>query len=281
MNLQLGLLLGIFVMFSLLSVVYTEGFADPLPNQNLIANVGGPAWGQFIVNPKLMPSEAVIGAEIKVGSVSPISIVARDTGPYVANVTYRLGDVITYNGSSYMCLAWTDARGPAYSGTYNASPDRDKNAWFKINIVKQLTVAPTKQSLELEAKYNELLNSRDTSDSRSIVSPYVRKTAISKPSDINRQFEHNVADASLPGLPGLSGAVGSVSNEAINSELLDYSSPCLEDSAETKGRQHSQGVKYTIEDSKPALCETMRAHATRCKMNLNKYKYYFDPSSDC
>jgi hypothetical protein len=291
MNLQLGLLLGIVVLFFFLSVYSSnegfanpnEGFADPLPNENLIANVGGPAWGQFIVNPKLMPSKTVIGSEIKAGTTNPISIVSKDTGPYIANVTYRLGDVITYNGSSYICLAWTDARGPAFSGTYNASPDKDKNAWFKISIVKHLTSDPvnTEQSRELEAKYIDMLNSRSASDSVSVVSPYVRRTDISKPSDINTLFNENAADASLPGLPGLDGAVGSVSKEATSSELLDSTSPCLEGSDETREVRYSKSDKYGVKESKPAKCERARARATKCKMNSDRYKYYFNPEIDC
>lgn len=218
MNLQVSLLLGIIVLFLFLCST-KESYVDAPSNPNLIPNVGGPAWGQFIINPKLMPSEAVIGAEIKVGSTNPISIVPKNAGAYISNVTYYLGDVITYKGLSYICLASRDPRGPAFSGTYNASPEQDKNAWFKIFIVKHLTSDPvkTEQSKELEKKLNELIKGRDQSIGQK--SPYVTQNAPLS-DEINRQFSSNTMPGSnlnpsirqtpisnplaLPGLAGLS-----------------------------------------------------------------------------
>ena len=194
MNLQVSLLLSIVVLFLFLCST-KDSYVDAPPNPNLIPNVGGPAWGQFIINPKLMPSEAVIGAEIKVGSTNPISIVPRNTGAYVSNATYYLGDVITYKGLSYICLAWRDARGPAFSGTYNASPEQDKNAWFKIFIVKHLTSDPvkTEQSKELEKKLSNLIKDRDQSIGQK--SPYVTQNAPLS-DEIHRQFSSNAAPGS-------------------------------------------------------------------------------------
>jgi hypothetical protein len=110
--------------------------ANPVPNPNLIANTGGPAWGQFVVNKSLIPSAVTYGVPIQVGTTSPITITPVDAGAYSSNTTYRMGAVVTFNNLKYMCLAWSlDTRGNDYQGTYNASPTADTNAWAEVSIL--------------------------------------------------------------------------------------------------------------------------------------------------
>ena len=280
MKLQIGILLLVLCILFLTALFYKEGFADAVPNPNLIVNDGGPAWRQFVVDSKLLPSDVTLGKAIKVGPADPISISPTDAGNFIGNVTYRLGDIITYKGARYICLAWTDARGPAFSGTYNVTPEQDKNAWFKIIVLKPGSVQPvvTEQTIELDKKLNQLMQER--SNTSSVVSPYVRRTDISSPSDINAQFEENIEHTSESGLPGVSAlpAIDPAINTTRPSELLDPASPCLEGSEEARDAVQPTN---TVEESKPAKCENTRRHATRCKLNLDKYKYYFDPTSDC
>jgi hypothetical protein len=138
MKLQLGVaLLVTLLLFLTTNYGYRdkEGFEAALPNPNLIPNVGGPSWGQFVVDSKLIKGLVNLSAPMNVGTTSPITITPYVAGAFAANQAYTLGGVISYNGSSYMCLAWKDARGVAYSGTYSVSPDQDKNAWVKVNTV--------------------------------------------------------------------------------------------------------------------------------------------------
>jgi hypothetical protein len=140
--------LAILLMFIMCLNKYflkKEGFADmgKPPNPNLIFNTGGPEWGQYVVNPSLIPPKVffydsndntISGNPFMVGDISITPLVKRDASSYKDENTYYLGNVIAYNGKWYINLAWTDARGPAYSGSFRSSPDRDKNVWKQIDI---------------------------------------------------------------------------------------------------------------------------------------------------
>ena len=103
-------------------------------NPDLIFNTGGPDWGQYTVKHSLVPDRVTFGSTLTVGS-SPISIpISKSSVNYNDNDTYFSGNIILYNGSNYINLAWNDPRGPAYSGSYRSSPDRDKNVWKKVLV---------------------------------------------------------------------------------------------------------------------------------------------------
>ena len=115
------------------------------PNVNLVFNKGGPSWGQWTLNPSLVPSTIYVqdqkesngdqkGNAFFAGDIPVTPIVKKTVKEYNDANTYYLGDIIAYNGSWYINLAWTDARGPAYSGSHKSSPDTDKNVWKKFNI---------------------------------------------------------------------------------------------------------------------------------------------------
>ena len=103
MKTRLIICISLFVaIIALISSSYKEGFDNinftlPLPNPNLVKNIGGPVWEQFVVNQTLLPSTVTFGRQIQVGATSPIIFTPRDAGAYVGNIAYRLGDVVTFN----------------------------------------------------------------------------------------------------------------------------------------------------------------------------------------
>ena len=130
----------ILAIIALVSFSYKEGFNNS--NPNLIPNTGGPAWGQFLVNKTLLPATITYAVPIQVGTTLPITITPIDYGNYNANNTYGLGNVVTFNNLKYMCLAWTDDRGAAYSGSYNVSPTANTNAWAEVTVVPNPNLIP-------------------------------------------------------------------------------------------------------------------------------------------
>jgi hypothetical protein len=123
-----------------------------LPSPDVIFNVGGPAWGQFTIKQSLIPSTLSFSQTFLAGNTS---ITTSNLGTWASNASYYLGNIVLFNGSYYINLAWPDARGPAYSGTYQASPTMDLNAWKPITLgtatsaqnSTTLAQAPTNPSL--------------------------------------------------------------------------------------------------------------------------------------
>ena len=138
--------------------LYTENFQNNCPtNPNstaLVYNNGGPAWCQWVVKQSMLPSSIVMN-QIYTITGSPnfnITPYCNSTTPsgneynsndiYKSNETYQLGVVINFNGQNYMNVTWNESIGPitsnnrgaAYSGSYTASPDQDKNAWMPVTI---------------------------------------------------------------------------------------------------------------------------------------------------
>ena len=48
--------------------------------------------------------------------------------------TYKLGNVVNFEGDTYICLASNDVRGAAFSGAYGQSPKFDTFVWKKIKL---------------------------------------------------------------------------------------------------------------------------------------------------
>jgi len=124
----------------------SENFENTkLPNPNLIFNTGGPSWGQYVVNSSLLPPTIYVqdqkeangdqkGNPFIAGNIPITPIVKAATKEYADVNTYFLGDIVSYKGKWYINLAWTDARGLAYSGSFQSSPDKDKNVWKDFNL---------------------------------------------------------------------------------------------------------------------------------------------------
>jgi hypothetical protein len=147
--------------------VYTENFQNNLHTENfqnncptnpnptaLVYNNGGPAWCQWVVKQSMIPSSIVMNQIYTIAgspnfnitpycnSTSPSGNVYNSNDVYKSNETYQLGVVINFNGQNYMNVTWNESIGPitsnnrgaAYSGSYTASPDQDKNAWMPVTI---------------------------------------------------------------------------------------------------------------------------------------------------
>ena len=102
-----------------------------LPSPDVILNVGGPTWGQFTIKQSLIPATLSFNQTFLAGRTS---ITTRNSEIWTDNSAYYLGDIISFNGSYYINLSWPDARGPAYSGSYGASPSTDLNVWKRITL---------------------------------------------------------------------------------------------------------------------------------------------------
>jgi len=147
--------------------VYTENFQNNLHTENfqnncptnpnstaLVYNNGGPAWCQWVVKQSMLPSSIVMNQIYTItgspnfnitpycNSTTPSGNEYNSNDVYKSNETYQLGAVINFNGQNYMNVTWNEAlgpitsnnRGPAYSGSYKASPEEDKNAWMPVTI---------------------------------------------------------------------------------------------------------------------------------------------------
>jgi hypothetical protein len=147
--------------------VYTENFQNNLHTENfqnncptnpnstaLVYNNGGPAWCQWVVKQSMLPSSIVMNQIYTItgspnfnitpycNSTTPSGNEYNSNDVYKSNETYQLGVVINFNGQNYMNVTWNEAlgpitsnnRGPAYSGSYKASPEEDKNAWMPVTI---------------------------------------------------------------------------------------------------------------------------------------------------
>ena len=114
---------------------------DPLPevrpsvnpiSPDIMLNVGGPSWGQYVIKPNLVPSSIVLGDAIMAGFIR--IVIADESVDYVDNNIYRLGDVVTYNKNNYINLSYNDPRGPTFQGSVMSSPDKDKNVWKQVTL---------------------------------------------------------------------------------------------------------------------------------------------------
>ena len=147
--------------------VYTENFQNNLHTENfqnncptnpnstaLVYNNGGPAWCQWVVKQSMLPSSIVMNQIYTIAgnpnfnitpycnSTTPSGNEYNSNDIYKSNETYQLGVVINFNGQNYMNVTWNESigpitsnnRGPAYSGSYKASPEEDKNAWMPVTI---------------------------------------------------------------------------------------------------------------------------------------------------
>ena len=101
-------------------------------SQDIIPNVGGPSWGQYVIKPNLVQNEIALGSVIIAGFTK--IKVGDEEQDYSNNNTYRLGDVVIYNNKTYINLSYKDERGDAFSGSFQSSPDKDKNVWKEIKI---------------------------------------------------------------------------------------------------------------------------------------------------
>jgi hypothetical protein len=131
--------------------IQKEGFVETTPpNSSVVFNTGGPAWGQFVISPSLIPARifiypsnfnvtsdgSIIGNSFMAGeiSITPRYKNNRDS-MYKDAETYYLGDLVVFNGKkTYMNLAWPDPRGPEYSGSHKSSPEKDRNVWKEVFI---------------------------------------------------------------------------------------------------------------------------------------------------
>jgi photosystem II stability/assembly factor-like uncharacterized protein len=100
---------------------------------DVILNVGGPSWGQYVIKPSLVPNSIILGSSIMAGFTR--IVVADQAVTYSDNTMYRLGDVINYNNNNYLNLSHNDYRGPSFSGSTKVSPDKDGNVWKQVKLV--------------------------------------------------------------------------------------------------------------------------------------------------
>ena len=138
--------------------LHTENFQNNCPtNPNstaLVYNNGGPAWCQWVVKQSMIPSSIVMNQIYTIAgnpnfnitpycnSTTPSGNEYNSNDVYKSNETYQLGAVINFNGQNYMNVTWNESIGPvtsnnrgsAYSGSYKASPEEDKNAWMPVTI---------------------------------------------------------------------------------------------------------------------------------------------------
>jgi len=124
--------------------VVTEGARAP--NMNLVFNKGGPAWGQWVVRPTLIPKKITMydqtdsdgtqrGKPFYAGNIKITPILRGKTRNYDDIYSYFLGDMVAFNdGNWYINLSWTDKRGLDYSGSYQSSPSKDKNVWKLVGL---------------------------------------------------------------------------------------------------------------------------------------------------
>jgi hypothetical protein len=106
--------------------------ASPI-SPDIILNVGGPSWGQYVIKPNLVQSSIVLGSSIMAGFTR--IVIADQAVNYSDNTMYRLGDVINFNNNNYINLSYNDYRGPSFSGSIKVSPDKDKNVWKQVKLV--------------------------------------------------------------------------------------------------------------------------------------------------
>lgn len=100
--------------------------------EDVIFNIGGPAWGQYTIKQSLIPSTLSFDQTFLAGSTS---VTTRNRGTWASNDTYRLGHIVLFtDGFYYINLAAPDQRGVDYSGTHGASPTTDLNAWKRIQL---------------------------------------------------------------------------------------------------------------------------------------------------
>lgn len=149
---------------------------NALKSKILVVNTspGAPDWCQFTIKQQLIDNELFEEDEIsfvedsrqnfKVPKISQIIT-------FSMGETYKLGNVITFEGETYICLVSNDVRGAAFSGAYGQSPKFDTFAWKKIKLSKKLSMAgklaaaikdQTKASIadtkQKEAEVNEAKN---------------------------------------------------------------------------------------------------------------------------
>jgi len=115
---------------------------DPLPvvegptkpaNNDIILNEEGPSWGQYVIRPSLIPNSVILGDSFMAGFTR--IVIPDQTVNYSDSNTYYLGDVVNYNGKTYLNLSFKDPRGGSYTGSYQVSPDKDKNVWKEVSVV--------------------------------------------------------------------------------------------------------------------------------------------------
>ena len=110
--------------------------APTLDNANLMFNPDGPAWQQQVLIAPMIPPNSTIPRTAFGRPIGPpdAPLILSDAGPWTSNVAYSIpGQIVSYNGSWYMNMAWNqDKRGAAYSGNNNQNPTTDKYAWRPV-----------------------------------------------------------------------------------------------------------------------------------------------------
>jgi hypothetical protein len=101
-------------------------------NPDLVLNVDGPIWKQYVIKSTLVPDYINLGTVITAGNTS--ITVGSSALQYADANTYYLGNVVTYNGRTFINLSSVDSRGPVYQGSYMSSPNEDKNVWKEVTI---------------------------------------------------------------------------------------------------------------------------------------------------
>jgi len=127
------------------------------PNPNLVFNedASGPSGGQFVIDPKLVPTNICLGDTLSLGYKIKIPYSKNPPQPYVDAKAYHSGDIVTDSaGKTYLNLSWPgDPRGAAFTGSYKQSPTDSPSVW------KEVTLNTSESSLTACKKAVKILNS--------------------------------------------------------------------------------------------------------------------------
>lgn len=112
-------------------------------DKSLVFSPNGPAWCQFAYRFDMFPTTYKKDAitTLMIPGINELKINTSNIPEFGANQTYTTGSVVSQKDSAgkvsnYLCLAYADPRGAAYSGSYQWDPNNDsKIIWKKIYLI--------------------------------------------------------------------------------------------------------------------------------------------------
>jgi len=132
------------------------------PNPNVVFNedATAPSRGQFVIDPKLVPTNICLGDTLSLGYNIKIPFNKNPPQPYIGEKAYHSGDIVTDSaGSTYLNLSWSgDPRGAAFTGSYKQSPTDSPSVWKKV------TLLTSESSLSACKKAAKKLNTASNTD---------------------------------------------------------------------------------------------------------------------
>ena len=106
-------------------------------NKDIQLNKNGPSWSQYVIKALLIPLNLTLGEQLAVGRNKIPVNVSSSIELYDSNKYYYLGNLVSFQGLTYINLSYPDPRGIDYSRSFNDPPLVNKFVWKKVNIQKR------------------------------------------------------------------------------------------------------------------------------------------------